>query len=70
MSAMSDKPKMEIVLAVKETAEIVAVMDRVAEREGVSRSDIARRAFRQFVFSLPKDFLEGIISRQEEQPAA
>jgi metal-responsive CopG/Arc/MetJ family transcriptional regulator len=42
----------KIIIAVSDYAEIVRQIDEIAAREGVSRSDIIRRAIRQFLASL------------------
>jgi metal-responsive CopG/Arc/MetJ family transcriptional regulator len=46
---MTDKPKIRIV--VDEDAPIVERLDAIAEAEGLSRSDILRRAIRRLIFS-------------------
>lgn len=49
---MTDKPKIRLV--VDEDAEIVAKIDEVAALEGLSRSDVLRRAIRRlFLTSVP-----------------
>jgi len=46
---MTDKPKIRIV--VDEDAPIVERLDAMAEAEGLSRSDMLRRAIRRLLFS-------------------
>lgn len=46
---MTDKSKIRIV--VDEDAPIVERLDAIAEAEGLSRSDILRRAIRRLIFS-------------------
>jgi hypothetical protein len=46
---MTDKPKIRIV--VDEDAPIVERLDAIADAEGLSRSDILRRAIRRLLFS-------------------
>jgi metal-responsive CopG/Arc/MetJ family transcriptional regulator len=46
---MTDKPKIRIV--VDEDAPIVERIDAIAEAEGLSRSDILRRAIRRLLLS-------------------
>lgn len=59
----ADKQKIRIV--VDEDAEIVARLDALAESEGLSRSDLLRRAIRRLVFSLPKISADGNIPSEE-----
>lgn len=63
---MSDK----IRIVVDEDASIVARLDALAETEGLSRSDMLRRAIRRLLFSLPTvpDF--GNNPKDDEQVAA
>lgn len=48
---MTEKTKIRIV--VDEDAEIVGKLDAMAEVEGITRSDMMRRAIRRLVFSSP-----------------
>lgn len=48
---MADKPKIRLV--VDEEAAIVEKLDVIAQREGIARSDVLRRAIRSLLFSLP-----------------
>ena len=48
---MTEKTKIRIV--VDEDTDIVAKIDAMAEAEGLSRSDMLRRAIRRLLFSLP-----------------
>lgn len=62
---MTEKPKIRIV--VDEDAAIVAKLDIIAEAEGLSRSDMLRRAIRRLLFSSNVPTFGSI---PEEQPAA
>ena len=48
---MTDKTKIQV--TVTEDAELIARIDDIAEREGLKRADILRRAIRTWLFSLP-----------------
>lgn len=60
---MTEKAKIRIV--VDEDAEIVARLDALAEAEGLSRSDMLRRAIRRLLFSLPSIPISGNIPEPE-----
>lgn len=63
---MSDK----IRIVVDEDASIVARLDALAETEGLSRSDMLRRAIRRLLFSLPAVPEIGINPKEDEQVTA
>ena len=63
---MSDK----IRIVVDEDATIVARLDELADVEGLSRSDMLRRAIRRLLFSLPSVPEIGNNSKEGEKVAA
>lgn len=63
---MSDK----IRIVVDEDASIVARLDALAETEGLSRSDMLRRAIRRLLFSLPTVPEIGNDPKEQESVAA
>lgn len=49
---MANKTRIRVV--VDEDPTIIQQLDTIAEREGITRSDVLRRAIRGMLFSLPK----------------
>lgn len=67
---MTGKPKKaKRQLTVLETVEIAAMIDAQAEREGVDRADILRRAIRNYIFSLPDSSVHGTNPQTNPQAA-
>ena len=66
---MTDKTKIQV--TVTEDAELIARIDDIAEREGLKRADILRRAIRTWLFSLPNTYDKvSITAPKELEPTA
>lgn len=61
---MSEPERIQVTV-VEDTA-IIAHIDRIAQHEGLKRSDILRRAIRHWLRSLPDGSINGSLPQMEE----
>ena len=62
---MSDDQRIRIILV--EDLDVIDKLDKMAKREGTTRTALIRRALRQMLFLLPSNSTYGIEPQSEEE---